>query len=110
MAGTFVAGTIAQGQIPSALSPIFTVPAASFAYLKFFNLYSNAPAPQTVVIFIVQSGQPPRRWRRILLTPDQSYDVLEDDRSLELAAGDSLQAITTDGSLVDFYISGVIET
>jgi hypothetical protein len=111
MPGTFTSKRFADGRVPATMSPIFSVGAGERAYVKFANFYnvSTSTVVIDVRIYSADSGTT-RKWRRIELEQNESYDLLEYDRSVELSPGDSIQASATIGNTIDYVITGVIET
>lgn len=104
MAGTFTAKKLAEGQVAAILGDLYATGAAR-GYVKFFNLHNIALTTEIVLVYVNT-----RQIRRIELLPQESYDVLDDDRSMELSPGDAIRAVTTNASAVDFVITGVEET
>ena len=111
MPGVFTSKRFADGRISTVLGPLFLVGSGERAYVKFANLYniSTSIVVIDVRIYSADTGTT-RKWRRIELEPDESYDLLEYDRSVELSPGDSIQASATVGNAIDYVITGVIET
>lgn len=110
MAGNFEAAVLADGQLPNAEATIYTVPASTTVYVKRFSLFNTSTGDtQTVVVRLNVTGTP-RTWRRYVLEPLASAELLEHGDALMLEAGDLIRAYTSDATTVDFIISGVKET
>jgi hypothetical protein len=110
MASVFTAKTLADGTLPNSLGTLYTVPADTKTYVKFFSLFNPNSTQQTVVIYLKKSGSTARRIRRFIFEQNQSADVIEQGGSLQLSEGDVIQGVTTTASVVDYYITGVEET
>lgn len=105
---TFTAGSLADGQLETSETVIYTVPAATVAYLKTLLLFNTNAATQTIILWIKRSGGTARKWRQISLAQNESADALE-GTNLQLSAGDSVEGSTTTGAAVDYTITGVVE-
>lgn len=105
MAGTFIPNRLADGQLPSSVGALYTVPGVTKSYVKFFNLHNRGPGTQIIIVYVNT-----RIWRRIELLVNESYNMLEEDRSLELSPGDAVRGETTNANTVDYVITGVEET
>lgn len=109
MAGTFTTAVLADGQLPSTQGAIFTGPAVTVTYVKRISLFNTNAAQQTIDLYLNVSGSA-RRWRRYVLNQHESAEVLETGDAIVLEAGDTIEAITTTASAVDYYVCGVKET
>ena len=109
MAGTFTTAVLADGQLPSTQGTLFTGPAVTVTYVKRISLFNTNAAAQTIQLWLNVGGTP-RKWRRYVLNEDESAEVLETGDAIILEAGDTIEAITTTASAVDYYICGVKET
>lgn len=110
MAGTFVAKSIADGQVANAQGAIYTVPAVTIAYVKQVTLYNTNAAAQTITIWLTRSGGTARKIRRFIIAQHESIDLLDDGDTLELSTGDKIEAQTTTATAVDYVVMGVEET
>lgn len=109
MASTFTPNVLAEGQIPNAQAAIYTVPAATSAYLKSLVVKNTNAVVQTVRILINVSGTP-RAWKQAQLAIDEYAEFLDAGETLELPTGASVEAVTTTPAVVDFVLSGVTQT
>ena len=110
MAGTFIGDTIADGQVAAAEAPIYTVPASTVAYVKQVAFYNTNALSQTLDLWIKKSGGTARKLRRFVMDQHESLDLLDSGETLELSAGDAVEAATTTAGAVDFVVMGVEET
>lgn len=114
MARQFDAGSLADGQVQDAKTPIYTAPSSSndvAVYVKTLSLYSTNAAQQTVLLWITRALGGSRRWRpRYVFAQDGSAEVLGAGETVILSPGDSIEAQTTTDNGVDFVITGVVET
>lgn len=104
----FTAKSLADGQLPSSQGAVYTVPGSTKAYVRNLFLYNTNAASQTITLWVKRSGGTARKFRTAALATDESADVLESP--LVLSAGDSIEAVTTTATAVDYFIAGVEET
>ncbi len=109
MAGTFTTAVLADGQLPNTQTAIFTGAASTITYVKRISIYNTNAAQQTIDIYLNVSGTP-RKWRRYVLDQHQSAELLETGDAIVIEASDTIEAVTTTASAVDYYICGVKET
>lgn len=110
MSGTFTPLPVLNGQLPTTQGIIALCPPGTNDYVKQLYLFNNNAATQTIFLYLVSSGGTQTTWHRIVLAQNESAHVLEDGESVTLTPGDSIQAITTTASAVDYTITGVQET
>lgn len=106
---TFTARPLAQGQLPSSVDAIYTVPGEVAAYVKQVFLFNGNAATQTIDLWL-NTGGVSLHWRRLVLEQNESADVLEHGESLQLESSDSIEAVTPTAASVDYTITGVEET
>ena len=97
---------LANGQLPSSLGDLYTVPSGTSAIVRSITLVNTNTTTETVNLYYLQSGGTARR----ILPKDLQLAVgnsLTVDIILTLSAGDKIQGQTTTASVVDFVISGV---
>ncbi|MBL0320557.1 MAG: hypothetical protein IPP74_14875 [Alphaproteobacteria bacterium] len=99
---------LAEGQLANAKGTLYTVPAATTSYVKFFSVYNAAATNQDVEIF-VKAGSTSRQVAFISLAPRQSARVIDKDEALNLEAGDLIEGNSTDATSVDYVITGAEE-
>lgn len=109
MAGTFNAKVLAEGQLPTSKTALYTVPASTVAYVKLFDMLNTNAAQQTIIIYLNTAGTS-RSYGRAILEINEFASVLSDSETIELQAGDTIEAQTTTASAVDYTITGVEET
>lgn len=113
MAREFFAGSLADGQVQDAKTPIYTAPNSSTdvaVYVRSLSLYSTNAAEQTVLLWITRALGGSRRWRpRYVLAQNESAEVLSEGEVVLLSPGDSIEAQTTTDNGVDFVVTGVEE-
>jgi len=108
---SFVGKTLADGQLPTTQTALYTVPASTRAIIKSFDLINNIATVQTVQIWIKRSGGTSRRAVNVgSLSIDERIEALSDGESWTLAAGDSIEGMTTTAAAIDYTITGAEET
>lgn len=110
MAGTFTAKSIADGQVATSQGAIYTVPAATTAYVKQVTFYNTNAATQTLDVWLRRGAGTSRQIRRFTLAQNESIDLLDSGETLELATTDTIRAATTTATAVDYVVMGVEET
>lgn len=106
---TFTGKVLADGQLATTKTQLYTAPADTVAYVKRMSIFNTNAAQQTIVVYINASGTS-RKWRRYVLEQNESADLLDAGDSLILEAADKIEAETTTATAVDFFIMGVEET
>jgi len=106
----FIAKSFADGQLPTTQTVLYTVPVSTTSYVKRFSIFTSNAAEQTVEVWINPTGAAARRWRRYVLAQNESADMLDDSDALLIPSGGKIEARTTTGSAVDYFIMGVEET
>lgn len=106
MPGTFTPTVFGDGQLPATVGTLYEVPVSSAAYIKCLNLFNTNAAQQTILVYTNTSGT-----RRVLAryVLNQNERAFFDDTVI-LTAGDKIEAVTTTGTAVDWFMSGVLET
>jgi len=97
---------LANGQLPSSLGDLYTVPSATSAITRSITLVNTNTTIETVNLYYLQSSGTARRIlpKDLQLAAGNSLTV---DVILTLGAGDKIQGATTTASKVDYVISGV---
>lgn len=106
----FAGKELADGQLPSTKAAIYICPASTVAYIKSITLFNTNASDQTILLYINPAGGSSRTWKRYVLAQNEHADVIGAATSIILEAGGAIEAETTDGSAVDYTISGVEET
>jgi hypothetical protein len=107
MVATITVKPLAQGQLSSVNAVLYTVPALTSAYVKFFSVNNVGSSSQIVQIF-VNTGTAIRICY-LTLTPNQGGRVIDKDEALTLTAGNTIEGFSTNGSVVDYVITGAEE-
>ena len=102
----FTVKSIADGQVGTSQAAIYTVPLSTVAVVTQVAFYNTNAAQQTLRVWIKRAGGTARSLRQFVLAQAESLDLLDDGDTLELSAGDAIEASTTTGSAVDFIILG----
>jgi hypothetical protein len=106
----FTAKPLADGQLPSAIGTLYTVPASTRTYVKIFQLYNTDTVDRLDTVYVNVSGTR-RAWHPALLVANGgSADILEDGESLQMEAGDFIEGVAAAANVVDYFITGVEET
>jgi len=100
---------LAEGQGAATKTTVYTVPASTVAFVKFFNIFNTSATSQTVLIYLNLSGTS-RLWRRIVLGENESATLLDEGESVQLEAADLIEITTTTASVLDYIITGVEES
>ena len=106
MSGTFTPKVLAEGQLASSKGTLYTVPAATSAYIKSITLYNTNASGQTIAIYL-KPGATSRQIRQIVLAQNESYSF---DLSFVLESGDLIEGSSTNATAVDYVITGLEET
>jgi hypothetical protein len=103
----FAASVLADGQVPATKGTIYTVPGATTAYVYNLRICNTSATPQDVDVWVNVSGTS-RQLGRFSLSQWESADVFS--QPFHLSAGDLIEADTITASVVDYVITGVLET
>lgn len=109
MAGTFAPVVLGEGQVATTKGTIYTVPASTSAYVKICNFFNTNAATQTLNIYL-KPGSTSRQIIRVSLAQYESFNLCDVIGAFTLETGDLIEADTTTGTAVDYFISGVQET
>jgi hypothetical protein len=108
---SFVGKTLADGQLPTTQTAIYTVPASTRAIIKSADFVNNIATVQAVQLWIKRSGGTSRRVCAVSnLSVDEKIEAVSDGESWSLAAGDIIEGMTTTAAAVDYTITGAEET
>lgn len=110
MAGTFTGKSIADGQVGIAQAAIYTVPGGVIGFVKQVYCFNTNAAVQTLDFWIKRSGGTSRKFHTVTLEQNESVELLDQGETIELSAGDAIEAQTTTASAVDYVVTGVEET
>jgi len=97
---------LADGQVANTEGAIYTVPASSIAYIKSVSFHNTNVATQTLILYVRNGAGSSRVVARWSLLQDETGFY---NGSIALEDGDTLRAVTTTASAVDYVITGVLE-
>lgn len=97
---------LADGQVANTEGAIYTVPASSIAYIKSVSFHNTNAATQTLILYVRNGAGSSRVVARWSLLQDETGFY---NGSIALEDGDTLRAVTTTASAVDYVITGVLE-
>lgn len=95
---------LADGQLPTSQTAIYTSPASTKTRVRKFTLFNNNAAAQTIDLWININAA--RKFRRVVLLQNESADVLAGEEEIILDGADTIEALTTTASAVDYYLGG----
>lgn len=107
MPGTFTPKVLADGQLATTKTVVFTATTAT--YVKSLTLFNDNAAEQTVLVYL-KPGATSRKARRFVLTQNEHANAIDPGEIILLESGDEIEAQTTTASAVDFVLMGVEET
>ncbi len=114
MAGVFTALVLADGQMASSKTTMYSNPNTTKTYIKFFSIYnSSSTTTETVLIYAkdVSGGNASRVIARCVLSPLEQARIVDKDEVITLDGNaDLIEGTTTNATTVDFFITGVQET
>lgn len=110
MPNTFTAKELANGQIASSQTTIFTATADVTTYLKGLSLFNTSATPQTVQLWLKHTAGTARKWKRFVLAENEHVDVIDGGEARMLDNGTVIQASSTTASVVDYWLDGIEET
>lgn len=108
MSGTFTPLPVLSGQVGTTVGSIYT--SSAVTYLKQVLLYNEGPTTVTITVYLTPTGGSPVPFRHIVLEPEESYKLLEHGESITLGIGDALAAVADTSSVIDYLVTGVLET
>lgn len=111
MANNFIGKFLADGQLPSAIGDLYTVPPLTRTIIKTIILVNTDIAAQTTNIYVKKSGGIARRvWEKDRpMMPNESQSLGRDELII-LGAGDKIQGDCSLINVIDFTIFGIEET
>ena len=95
---------LAEGQVAATKGTIYTVPALTRAIVRTVSFNHVANGTQTVILYVKKSGSTSRVFARALL---ETSEFCHEEDIGTLAAGDVLEAETTNAASVDYAVMGV---
>jgi len=103
------AGSLADGQLPTTVGALYTVPASTTAIIKSFVIFNTNAATQTVNVYITRSGSTRRQLHQFSVLQNASVVVLANGETWALSTGDTIDGDTTTGTAVDYVITGATD-
>lgn len=100
---------LAEGQLSSSKATIYSVPALTHTFVKFFSIMNTSATPQIVIVY-VKAGAVSRIIARVSLLQNESVRIIEKDETLTLEPGDLIEAETTTANVADFIMAGSEQT
>lgn len=99
---------LADGQLPSSKTALYTVPGSTQAAVKFFRLVNTSGSAVTVNVYVKKSGGTSRRIvpKDYSLSAGAMASVLDYGEVVALAAGDALEGDASSATTVDYLIDG----
>lgn len=94
---------LADGQLPATKSTLYTCPASTRATVDVIG-YNTSAVQQIVVVYSKRATS--RILARVVLDQHESFTLSR----VVLEAGDVIEAETTTASVVDYTLSGAIQT
>jgi hypothetical protein len=103
----FTGKILAQGQLPNAKGTLYTCPALTKAYVRFFRVSNPSGGTETVIVYYKKATS--RQIGRAVLLTLETVDFVTDAEVLVLDAGDLIEGVTTTATTVDYIIAGATE-
>lgn len=105
----FQSKPLADGVLPTSKGALYTAPGDVLCtYVKRIAIFNRDAAEQTIPVWVNLTGTS-RQWRRYVLAQYEAVDLLDHGDVLHLGPGDILEASTTSGANVDFFVTGIEE-
>jgi hypothetical protein len=101
---TITIKNLGNGQLPSSTGDLYTVPAATTAWVKIITLVNTNTVAETVNLYYLKSGGTARRIVTMNYSLSAGYYL--EASTISMGAGDKIQGDATDASKVDYVISG----
>ena len=103
---SFVAGSLADGQVATTTGAIYTVPASTVAVLRSVSFFNTNATTQTLNVYVTRSGGTRRQIFQASMDQNTSLALLSEGETLALSTGDVLEADTTTATAVDYLVTG----
>lgn len=98
------AQVLADGQVSNAQGPVYTVPQGKTAKVIWFKVSNPTGGVQSASWYIHRVKSTARFQAQAVLNPSEHADFI--DISIELNAGDTLEAVASAAGTIDFTILG----
>jgi hypothetical protein len=99
--------SLADGQLPTSKTTLYTVPASTISYVKHFTCHNTGGASEVITIYIKRSGSTSRVIHTASLATGETSLVAEKDDGWVLSAGDVIEGDTSlSATTVDYTILG----
>ena len=99
--------SLADGQLTTTKTALYTAPSATQAIVSKINLFNTSSSAVQVRLYFLASGGTSRIISEFEL--QGKYKAIEDDE-ITLEAGDAIQGDANAGSMIDYTLSGVENT
>lgn len=106
---TIAVKVLADGQLGNAKATLYTVPALTKAYVKFFSVMNVSAGTENVTIYVNTSGTS-RKIVYATLGVDEGARIVDKDEAITLEAGDLIEGFSSNATSVDYVITGAEET
>lgn len=101
-------GSLGDGQVATSTGTILDS-GRVFTQINSATFFNTNAATQTLNIYITRNGGTRRQIVQASLTQNSTFFLVAEGERLSLSPGDVLEADTTTGSAVDYFISGTTE-
>lgn len=101
--------SLADGQVATSTGAILTSDASLYTQIHSACFFNTNAATQTLNIYITRNGGTRRQLYRSSLAQYSTFCLVGSGETLSLSPGDVLEADTTTGSAVDYFLSGTTE-
>ena len=105
----FLGKILAEGELTSTITPIYTVQDNQTAYIKYFRVFCDIVSQEKIEVLVQKSGSPLREMYDFTLKFHESADLIDKDSSLVMSPGDKIYAFGSGPSGVHYIISGGLE-
>lgn len=99
-------GSLADGQLQTSKSTIYTVEARAGMRLNQINLFNDNAVAQTIILYIKRKGCGSRKLRQWVLNQNEAGTFLSAGEHFSISVDDALEAETTTASAVDYLVTG----
>ena len=105
----FTGKSLADGQISDSQANIYASPSTKVTIVKSLHVYNTNSTAETVKIYVKRFGSTARQIGIAVLAQDESKQFVSDGEAITLSSEDSIQAITTTASKVNYVLTGAQE-
>ncbi len=103
-------GTIADGQVKTSASVIYSVPTVGVEHVvvTYLGMLNTNAAEQTIFIYLRRKGTTERKMRRFVLKQNQHGQWISRNEDPTLSPGDAVLMETTTAAAVDYIMCGTV--